>query len=101
MYILMYIEFMARRYSVAEARAHLPSILDEVESGADVELTRRGKPVAVVVSVEEYERLRAEHIDFRTAYRRFLANHRLSEVGVEETFSDRVRDHSTGRKVKL
>ena len=92
---------MSRQYSVAEARAHLPSILDEVESGADVELTRRGKAVAVVVSVEEYERLRTERGDFRTVYKKFLKTHRLSEVGVDKTFSDEVRDRSTGRKVAL
>jgi len=92
---------MTRKYSVAEARAQLPSILDQVESGADVELTRRGKAVAVMVSIEEYERLRAERVDFRTAYKRFLEQHRLSEVGVDKTFSDRIRDRSTGRKVKL
>jgi prevent-host-death family protein len=92
---------MTRKYSVAEARAQLPSILDQVESGADVELTRRGKAVAVMVSIEEYERLRAERVDFRTAYKRFLEKHRLSEVGVDKTFSDRIRDRSTGRKVKL
>jgi prevent-host-death family protein len=92
---------MSRKYSVAEARAHLPSILDEVESGTDIELTRRGKAVAVMVSVEEYARLRTERGDFRTVYKRFLKNHSLSEVGLDKAFADTVRDRATGRKVKL
>ncbi|MFI5308862.1 MAG: type II toxin-antitoxin system Phd/YefM family antitoxin [Polyangiales bacterium] len=92
---------MPRKYSVAEARAQLPSILDEVESGADVELTRRGKAVAVMVSIDEYERMHSERGDFRTAYAEFLKTHRLSEIGVDKTFSEEIRDRSTGRKVAL
>ena len=92
---------MTRRYSVADARAQLPSILDEVESGSSVELTRRGRAVAVVVSVETYDRLRAERVDFKDAYERFLKSHRLKSVGVDKNFAKRARDRSTGRKVEL
>ena|SRR5688572_15624415 len=101
MYKSMYMYSMPRRYSVAEARAQLPSILDEVESGSNVELTRRGRAVAVMVSVDEYERLRAERVDFKDAYARFLKRHRLTEVGVVKNFAKRVRDRSSGRKVEL
>ena len=48
---------MTKQYSVAEARSHLPGLLDEVEAGSPVEITRRGKPVAIVLSVGDYERL--------------------------------------------
>ena len=101
MYNLMYMTGMSRRCSVAEARAQLPSILDEVESGSNVELTRRGRAIAVVISVEEYERLRAERVDFKDAYDRFLKNHRLAEIGVDKTFAKRARDRAPGRKVDL
>jgi prevent-host-death family protein len=92
---------MARKYSVAEARAQLPTILDEVEAGSSVELTRRGRAVAVMLSVDEYERLRTERIDFKDAYDRFLKTHRLKQVGVDRSFAKRARDRSTGRKVEL
>lgn len=36
-------------YSVAAARSGLPKLLDEVERGAVVEITRRGKTVAMLV----------------------------------------------------
>ena len=49
---------MSRIYSVADARAHLPEILDQVEAGGDVGLSRRGRLVAVVLSSDEYELLR-------------------------------------------
>jgi prevent-host-death family protein len=92
---------MTRKYSVAEARAQLPSILDEVESGSNVELTRRGRSVAVMVSLEEYERLRTERVDFKDAYDRFLKSHRLKEIGIEKNFAKRARDRSPGRRVEL
>ena len=36
-------------YNVAEAKAHLSEILERVESGEEVLLTRRGRPVARLV----------------------------------------------------
>lgn len=35
--------------AVSEARAALSEILDEVEAGGEVTLTRHGKPVAVII----------------------------------------------------
>lgn len=92
---------MSKRYSIAEARASLPSIIDEVESGAGVELTRRGKPVAVMVSMPEYARLRQKRTDFKEAYRHFLKGRRLHDVGVEPEFAGELRDRAVGRKVPL
>jgi antitoxin (DNA-binding transcriptional repressor) of toxin-antitoxin stability system len=37
-----------KRYSVAEARAHLTSLLDAVSAGEEVEITRRGKAIALL-----------------------------------------------------
>ena len=37
--------------SVAEAKAHLSALLDRVERGEEVVITRRGKPVAKVSGV--------------------------------------------------
>ena len=72
---------MTKRFSLAEARKSLPGILDRVEAGSDVELTRRGKPVAVLVSTREYQRLHTERPAFGEAFRRFLARHRLPSPG--------------------
>ena len=51
---------MEHEYSIAQARDQLPGIVHEVEKGRTVTLTRRGKPVARLVSVREYERLAGE-----------------------------------------
>ena len=38
-----------RTVSVAEAKAHLSELLDAVEKGEHVEITRRGRPIADIV----------------------------------------------------
>ena len=45
--------------SIADAKNQLPALIHQAEAGKPVTITRRGKPVAVVVSVQEYEHLRA------------------------------------------
>lgn len=42
--------------SVTEARAKLPEILDEVDAGREVTITRHGKPVAVVTRPDDAAR---------------------------------------------
>lgn len=101
MYIMMYISLLSRRYSIADARTNLPTIIDQIEAGARVELTRRGKPVAVIVSLREFERLRGDRPRFGDAYRRFLDTHALAEIGLDEDFAATTRDRSSGRKVSL
>jgi prevent-host-death family protein len=101
MYIVMYILEMPKRYSIADARANLPSIVDEAESGQAIELTRRGKPVAVIVSLRELERLRGGRTQFSDAYRRFLESHKLRDVGMDADFFQSTRDREPGRKVSL
>jgi prevent-host-death family protein len=97
----MYTERMAQRYSIAEARSRLPSIVDQAEAGVEVELTRRGRPVAVLVSHREFERLRGKRLHFGDAYRKFLETHTLEEMGVEDDFAASTRDRTSGRKVTL
>jgi prevent-host-death family protein len=40
--------FVMDSYSIAEAKAHLSELIDRVEAGATVEITRRGKLVAKI-----------------------------------------------------
>lgn len=42
--------------SIAEAKNQLPALIHRAEAGEAVTITRRGKPVAVVVSAELYDR---------------------------------------------
>jgi len=38
--------------SLAEAKAHLSELVDRVESGDSIEITRRGKPIAKLTAVD-------------------------------------------------
>lgn len=97
----MYIWRMAQSYAIAEARANLPTLIDEVAAGAAVQLTRRGKVIAIMISVEEYERLRAPRASFQEAYQQFLKKHSPAQAGLEPGFANKLRDRSPGRKVPL
>ena len=44
-------------YSIAEAKNNLSGLVHEAEQGRPVRLTRRGKPVAVLISTQQYERI--------------------------------------------
>lgn len=101
MYIVMYTSLMPRKYSIAEARSRLPALVDEAEAGMEVELTRRGRPVAVLVSHREFQRLRGTRRYFSDAYKEFLERHSLDEIGVGSQFAASTRDKTTGRKVSL
>jgi antitoxin Phd len=101
MYINMYTCDMSRQYSIAEARAKLPDIVDQAEAGVAVELTRRGQPVAVVVSRRMFERLREKPQQFGDAYERFLGRFSLDEIGLDAGELAATRDTTTGRRVTL
>lgn len=48
---------MLNTYSIAEAKAHLAQVVRQAEERGPVELTRRGRPVAMVISIPDYQRL--------------------------------------------
>lgn len=48
---------MEKDYTIAQARHDLPAIVHEVERSGSARITRRGRPVAVVLSIAEFERL--------------------------------------------
>ena len=92
---------MAKRYSIAEARANLPAVVDEAASGGGVELTRRGKPVAVMLSIEEAAELRGKRQGFAEAYARFARRYDVREAGLDRKALSGLRDRGAGRKVRL
>jgi prevent-host-death family protein len=92
---------MSKRYSIAEARSNLPDIVNQAASGAEIELTRRGKPVAVMVSLQELERLRGDRPRFSDVYAKFLKKYSLKKVGLEGDFFASIRGQDTGREVSL
>jgi prevent-host-death family protein len=99
---MMYTHPMPKKvYTVAEARAQLPTILNEVGAGDEVYLTRRGRATAVVVSTKTYEALTGERPTFQRAYGDFLKRHAPKDLALDPNYFDDLRDRSPGRKVRL
>lgn len=84
------------RCTITEARDRLPRLVRAAERGTPVALTRRGRPVAVLLSRADYDRLATGRGDFWDRYVAF----RLRFDGVDldaESFLDSCRDRRTGR----
>ncbi len=92
---------MTKRYSIADARANLPSIVDEVEAGGEIELTRRGRSVAYVVPSRLYDQMKGIRPSFAEAYASYLRRFKLEVIGLDEDVIDGVRDKDPGRAVRL
>ena len=54
---------LSKQYSIAEARQDLAAIVHEAEENGPIEVTRRGKSVAVLISQADYEHLAAQSRD--------------------------------------
>lgn len=86
---------MTNSYSIAEAKNRLPELVREVEQSGPIQLTRRGKLVAVLLATNEYERLQRGKIDFWEALLAFRKEHRLDEIDLDpDTIFADVRDRS-------
>ena len=91
---------MSRQCSIATARNRLTALIHEVEEGAPVELTRRGRPVAVILSIAEYQKLQDGRPNLWQRIQQFRQEADLVELDVEGIYSG-VRDRSPGREPEL
>ncbi len=89
---------MEKQYAIGRARDHLPEIVHEVERGSTVELTRRGKPVAVMMSVQEYRRLSLDRVGFWDAFEAFRRSVDPLDLNIPPETWDALRDRSPGRE---
>jgi len=67
-------------FSIAQAKARFAELLYQAEAGRTVRITRRGKPVAVVLSEVEFERLKQPAggwVAFTKAWRQRMAEEGL------------------------
>ena len=93
---------MSKRYSIASVRDHLASIVHDLEFVDSVEITRRGEPVAILLSKSRYDRLTASKSGFWEAYTAFTKEVNLVDLNIDpaEVFGD-IRDQISGREIKL
>ncbi len=92
---------MQKQYSIAEAKNKLPAIIHQVEKGPFVELTRRGKPVVVLLSIDEFKRLSLSNSGFWKALTAFRETLNSEGTVVSDQDFEGLRDSSPGREVDL
>jgi prevent-host-death family protein len=88
-------------YSVAEAKNQLPALIHQAEKTGPVRLTRRGKPVAVLLSQKEYSQLTDPPGAW---FDKIMALRQSGQIGSEDCGDDEfegLRDRSPGRPVDL
>ena len=90
---------MPKQYSIAEARNRFTALVHDVERELAIELTRRGQPVAVLLSIQEYKRLSTDKSSFWQALRAFQNKVNLQELDIEPDVFVGLRDRSPGREV--
>ncbi len=90
---------MMPTYSVAEARNRFAEIVHDLKNVSKVEVTRRGRPVAILISIEEFEMLRAGNVGFTSAYEAFRSKFDLTNAKIEPEVFEDLRDPSQGREM--
>ena len=92
---------MARPIPLVDVRENLGRLVDEVEAGDEIAITRRGKAAAVLIGVEALEALRGESSrSFEGSYDRFVRAAERHLHGVDPALVEATRDRParTGRK---
>jgi len=87
--------------SVAEARDALAELVHDVETGHPVEITRRGKRVAVLISATAYDEMtRSRPSPWEAIHQ---VRERIEREGIDmgDDLFDGLRDGSPGRRVNL
>ena len=92
---------MANQYSIAQARDRFTRLVQEAESGQAAQITRRGQPVAVLLSVDAYEHLSSMQAQFGNNLEQFRVSCDIEGLEVDPDCIFDVRDKSSGRDVEL
>jgi len=84
-----------------EACNQFASLVHAVEENSVIEITRRGEPVAVILSIHEYRTLKGVDKDFWVEYLKFCKNNDVKEDSLKEDEFANLRDRTPGREVNL
>lgn len=90
-----------KSYSVAEARQNFARLIRSAERGKAIEITRRGEPVAVLLSAAEYLALTGERPSFVEALHHLRERLEVEDLGIGNEEFEGLRDESPGREVTL
>jgi prevent-host-death family protein len=92
---------MSEQHSIADASSHLDELVRKAEEGEEIELTREGEAVAVLIGRREHEqRNGVPRRTFAEALEEFRRSVDLTELRADEVWGD-VRDPDPGRDIDL
>ena len=98
----MYIYYVHMKHkkevSISNARENLPSLVRDAQRGMTVTLTRRGEPVAVMISTDRYHAYTKSSMPLRRALENFRSAFDLEQLDIESIYKG-VRDRTEGRVV--
>ena len=89
------------KVSVAEARKHFARLIQRAQQGKTIEITRRGEPVAVLLSASEYSAMTGESPSFLEATRQVRERLAVEDLAIGDADFENLRDASPGRDVSL
>jgi len=92
---------VAKSFSIVEARQNFTCLIQTAERGRIVEITRRGEPIAVVLSAAQYLALVGEGPSFKAAIDAIRARLRVDQLGISDEDFAGLRDQASGREVWL
>jgi prevent-host-death family protein len=92
---------MKSQLSISEVKNKLTSIIHDIENGGQIQVTRHGRTVAVLLSVNEYEDLIGKKEGLWEKYLTFRSHISKSGLDMDDSVFDTVRDRSAGRDVEF
>jgi prevent-host-death family protein len=92
---------MEEQYTIVDAKNKLPSLIHSVETGQAVKLTRHGRPVAVLLSIKDYEKLSRKRGGYWRALTFLRGRMERERIFSESGDFERLRDSTSGREVEF
>ena len=89
------------KVSVAEARQHFARLIKRAQQGKAIEITRRGEPVAVLVSAAEYSAITGDRPSFIDATAQIRERLDVDSLNIGDSDFEGLREESPGRDVSL
>jgi len=91
-----------KQYTIEQLRNNLDGILREFQGDSSVELLQSGKPIAILVKPEVFERLQqSAQPTLWDAYQQFRQEVDLEEFEADPDVFANLRDASAGRTIDL